>query len=224
MRKTRYYQKKNDGKFFSKLPKDDQNQSIQDGRLLRDWTFGNDTGQTLGYEEKELVGVIESAYIQKFESGDKMFCVGLQHQDGVDVFQCDLTSKYGLNDDVCAFGLRFDAIDLDCPVSLSVYVGKPNAKGFQKAYLNINQFGKPVWPNFKKTDKFSYEGVPDMEEVTKLGETTYDSTKRDDFLFEKVQEFMKMVEAKGHKDKREATPAEAAPSGPDVGDGDDLPF
>lgn len=225
MRETRYYQMKADGIFFSRLPKD-ADPNVKDGREFRQWTFGNDTGQTLGYIDKTISGVIESAYIQDFESGDRFFCVGLQHQDGVDVFQCELMGKYGMNNAAEAWALRWGNIDLDLPVQLSVYIGKPNKNGFKPAYLNINQAGRPVWPTFdRKKEGFGYEGVPDLVKTEKMGKVTYNSDEKDEFLYGQLKEFMAKVEASGKKESRSATPAESAVGSSNTeDDSEDVPF
>jgi len=223
MRNTRYYQKKNDGVFFARCPKDDQDASVDDGRKMRDWTYGTDTGQTLGYSQETINGYIESMFINKTKDGTRMFCVGLQTADGVDVFQCELKNNFlALNDDVVAFALRHDKIDLEFPVSLSIYVGKPNKSGFKRAYLNLGQLGGPIWPSYKrdKENPFHYEGVPDVEKKESMGDVKYDSTLRDEFLYEKLEELMKDVAKRGQESKREETPAESKKEEEDS----DVPF
>jgi hypothetical protein len=226
--KTRYYSNKGDT-FFSRLPKDDQDQSINDGRELRHWTFGDDSGTTLGYIEKELNGFVESLYFDKDFDGVKQICVGLQTSEGVKVYQFPLKDKYNsLHSHTVALAMVHESLDLEFPLGLSIFLGKASAKGYQKPYLNLSQARKALWPSYKKVEgsKFDYEGVPPVVKREEMGETVYDSKERDIFLYAKLEELMAKVDAAGHKKNREPSEAEVAavlPSGLDD-DSEDMPF
>ena len=230
MNKTRYYAVK-DGMFFSRLPKDDQDESVQDGRSWREWTFGDKSGKTLGYTEKSLTGFVESLYFDKDFDGVKQICIGLQTSDGVKVYQFPFKNAYNsMHDHTVALAMVHDALELEFPVTLSIFLGKANPKGYQRPYLNLEQARKNVWPTYKKVEgsKFDYEGVPPVVKREEMGETVYDSKDRDIFLYAKLEELMKAVDAKAHRDNRPNTPAEdlndqipAVPAG-DVEE--DVPF
>lgn len=208
--KTRYYANKEDG-FFSRLSKDDQDETVQDGRAYRHWTYGNDSGKTLGYTDKELSGFVESLYFDKDFDGAKQVCIGLQTSDGVKVYQFPLKDKYhSLHTHTVAIAMVHESLELEFPLTLSIFLGKPNKNGYQKPYLNLSQAQKPVWPSYKKVEgsKFDYEGVPPVVKREEMGETIYDSKERDIFLYAKLEELMAKVEASGRKSERAPTPAE----------------
>lgn len=213
MRKTRYYSKKFDGVFFAKCSKDDSDPTVQDGRIERPWQRGKDEGIHVGWEAKTIRGFIESMYFQKFDSGDTQFCVGVQTDDGVDVLQMPLINKWNsMNDDVVAIALRHDAIELEFPVEFSIFVGNAYRTGYRPCYLNIKQANKPVWQTYKKTGKFTYEGVPDVIKEEGIDGTDYNSKNRDKFLKGKLDELVASVDALNKKEERPNTPAEQANS------------
>ena len=215
MRKTRYYSKKYDGIFFAKCAKDDSDPTVQDGRIERPWKRGKDEGIHVGWESKTIRGFIESMYIQKFDSGDTQLCVGVQTDDGVDVLQMPLLNSWNsMNGDVVTIALRHDAIQLEFPVEFYVSIGNANKNGYKPCYLNINQANKIVWQTYKKTGKFTYEGVPDVLEEEGIDGTEYNSKARDKFLKEKLDELIANVDSLNRKAERPSTPAEEAKSIP----------
>lgn len=215
MRKTRYYSKKFDGVFFAKCAKDDSDPTVQDGRIERPWKRGKDEGIHVGWESKTIRGFIESMYIQKFDSGDTQICVGVQTEDGVDVLQMPLLNSWNsMNGDVVTIALRHDAIQLEFPVEFYVSIGNANKNGYKPCYLNINQANKIVWQTYKKTGKFTYEGVPDVVKEEGIAGTEYNSKARDKFLKEKLDELIANVDSLNRKAERPSTPAEEAKSIP----------
>lgn len=215
MRPTRYYSKKQDtATFFAKCPKDDQNPDVQDGRIVRHSEYGGQKYETLGWEVAELEGIIESMYITDMPSGERLFCIGLQAEDGVDVLQCDFNNAFGgMNNDVAAIALRHESIDLEFPVKFTIYQGRPNKHGRKPCYLNVFQLGKTVWPSFERDHSggpFDYIGVPQTVVGEKMGKTTYDTAERDQFLYEILKGIIKKVDDLNRKDDREPTPAEAS--------------
>tara|TARA_R110000824_G_scaffold117470_5_gene269496 strand:- start:19355 stop:20041 length:687 start_codon:yes stop_codon:yes gene_type:complete len=216
MNNTRYYEKKNDGVFFAKCHKDDQVDTVNDGRMWRHWTFGDKEGKTLGYESAEIHGLIESAYLKEF--ADKTYLnIGVQHPQGVDVLQVELMAK-----DAQTLAKKLRGINLAEEVCFGTWL---NTKGAFQAhgrtivpcYLTVQQSngvkGVAVPSTFAFVDGVGYEGLPAGVKTQKMGKDVWSFEERDEVLFKEVEDFVKRVEVEcaGRKDSRPQTPAEAAP-------------
>lgn len=217
--KTRYFNKKNeDGLFFAKCGKDDQDQSIQDGRRLRHWTFGNEEGQTLGWEERQIGGLIESSYIDPVSQyNGERWCLGFQNENGtVDVLQIELCKKDGsFSQDVLTLAKKLPNIDLDSEFTFGCWHNSTGAwktkegKTVVPCYLTLSQNADSVKSAYEYKDG-AYEGLPAPEVKTVRGQEIKDFTARDNFLFESINAFSAKVEALGRKNNRPQTQNELA--------------
>lgn len=234
--KTRYFSKKNeDGCFFAKCGKDDQSESIQDGRAYRHWTFGDKEGQTLGWEYKTLSGLVESSFIKEASQySEEQWCIGLQNTEGgfVDVLQLDMCKKDGsFSQDVLTLAKKLPNIDLDSEFTFGCWHNNegawktPQGKTVIPCYLTLQQNGQNVKSAYEFKDG-AYVGLPDPEVKTVRGKEVKDFSERDNFLFEKISEFNKAVSALGRKDNRPKTEAEVAATVPPSSEDDDsdVPF
>ena len=236
-RNTRYYEKKNDGVFFSKLPKAEQ-KAADDGRVLRVSEFGGTRYESYGYEVKEVDGLFESAFIDDGEYGIRLM-LGLQHEQGVDVLQIKVYDQNGrLTQDAKSFAMRAGNIDLDEPICFGCYCPpKTPDQKFQKCYLTMRKPGgrhgisyESIFPYNEETKQ--YEGLPDLVEKKVGPRTVYDSTDRDNVLYAELDKFCARVDAdpnvQARKASRDATPAEFAKSQPVAAeveeDEDQVPF
>jgi hypothetical protein len=223
MRNTRYYEKKNDGVYFSKLSKDEQCPA-DDGRIERHWTFGNDEGSTWGYEVKELDGLIESAFVQDNEYGIRL-CICLQHPQGVDVLQVKLYKDNGqMTQDGAGIAKKLGNVELDEPICFGCYVAKDGSfktstgNIVTPCYITMKKPGGRYGINYKSTFEYDgeekkYIGLPGPE-LRKVGpKEIKDYTERDQVLFAEIEKFCKRVEedpnVKARKEDRDPTPSEA---------------
>lgn len=230
MRETRYYEKKQEGKFFARCPRD-SDPDIQDGRFWREWVFGEGTagekrGKTLGWESERLKGFIESAYIKEFD--DRFtFNIGLQNDEGVDVLTVELDTP-----DSVSVANILRGIDLEFPIEVFCKAGAPYKNKYGKTvtpqYLAFKQpSGTPDWTYAWDSSTKSLEGL--APGVTKRhGKKIYDFTKRNEAMDKEIREFCEKVTELNRKDSREQTPAEinADQSGSNVSEAveEDVPF
>ena len=240
MNKTRYFKKKNDGVYFASCPKDDQDDTVQDGRKWRHWTFGEKEGKTLGYEESELAGLIESAYINDF-NGEESINIGMQTNEGVVVLQVQIDGKWGMTKDILSISKKLRNIDLQKDVCFGAWL---NSKGAYKTqhgntitpcYLTVQQFngvkGVSVEGTFPYIEGEGYDGLPAPEVKSVRGKETKDFSARDEILYKELTDFCARVEkeCKGRKDARPNTPAEDLNAqipevAGNVEESEDLPF
>ena len=226
---TKYYEKKSDGCFFAKCPKDDQNDEVQDGRMWRHWTFGDKEGKTLGYEVTEIAGLIESAYIKEFPD-TTFFNIGVQTNRGVEVLQVKLMEK-----DAQSIAKKLRNIDLNKDVCFGAWL---NTKGAFQAhgrtitpcYLTVQQSdgakGKSVPSAYEYVEGEGYVGLPAGIKTQKMGKDVWDFTERDEALYKEITTFIDRVQNEvgdTRKEAREPTPAEAekALAGPADNDPDE---
>lgn len=216
MRPTRYYEKKNDGYFFAKAPKDYE--PVEgDGTSMREWQFGSKTGETLGWKKTELSGRIESAFYKSFDGDDglqEFFNIGLQTDDGVDVLSIKL-----YNGDTLGICQVLPSININNPITFGLKDGKPytiklpngQEKVIQPKVLTVSQEGVKMswqWPWDKEAKEFT--GLPKPKTETKRGNRVINTDERDTVFYEAIQAFCDQVEiaCSGMKDEREQTPAE----------------
>jgi len=225
-RNTRYYKVK-ESTFFSPCGKEDQDETVKDGREYRHWKRAGEEGKTLGYIEKSLKGFVEYMRLHDDKHSGKELMIGLQTSEGVDVLKIPQNNPKwgGLHDHVKTLALSWDTIDLEFPVEFSLFT-KKKASGYDAVYLNIHQAGRPVWPNYKRLDGIQrFEGVPDTVVSTSYdGTKEYDNKERDKFLFERLGDLIKRVQERDHKSEREPTPAEAAKAAGNAEEEDDFDF
>jgi hypothetical protein len=249
MTKTKYFSKKQEC-FFAKCAKDDQDPNINDGRAFRQWTFGDKQGQTLGYEQVDVQGFVESAYTDEFM--DEMHLnIGLQTPDGVQVVQIvlDNGTGSGMHKDSVAFCRKARNIDLSQKVIFGVFQDFKNTWQGKHgtvvpSHLTISQPGgqyrtQPVAKYFEydPESKNSYclnendEKVflPEVEVTSHMGKGKRDTSARDEVLYKEITDFIARVEVEC-KERRESRPntdaevANAAVAGVVTGnnDGDEL--
>ncbi len=224
MSKSKYWQKKTDGYFFSPCPKDDQNPDVQDGRFLREWNFGKESGTTLGYRCTQLLGDIESAFVSEMPDGALFFGIGLQLNGEVDVFQVEIGSSDTLP--VCQVLAN---IDLEQPLEIQCYL---NTKKSYQAHgrtvipcnLSFKQNGDNIpWKFPWNAEEKTFDGLPDVG--IKLGGVK-DYTERNAVFEKEIEAFIERVKpyAEARKSNRPQTDAEKGSNIPDEDSGDDLPF
>jgi hypothetical protein len=229
MQNTRYYEKKNDGVFFARCAKDDQVETVQDGRIQRQWEYAGNKGQTLGYEVSEIHGLIESAHIKEF--ADKTYLnIGVQHPQGVDVLQVEIMGK-----DAQTLAKKLRNIKLDAEVCFGTWLNTKSAfqahgRTIVPCYLTVQQSdglkGVAVESTFKYVEGVGYEGLPSGVKTQKMGKDIWDFSERDEVLFKEIEDFIGRVESecKGRKENRPQTPAEVGAASSNVDDADDLNF
>lgn len=210
--RTKFWSKKNDGVFFAKCPKDDQDETVDDGRKYRNWEYAGNAGRTLGYEEATIEGLIESAYISDMPTGDRFFNIGLQSPGRVDVLQVQLMDK-----DALGLAKKLRNINLALPITFGAW---QNTKGaFQShgrtiipCYLTAQQAGQSVPSAFKYVDG-KYEGIPDVVKTVKMGKEDINTDARDEFLFNEIESFIARFDkevGQTRKNNRPQTEAEHA--------------
>ena len=186
---TKYFEKKQDGVLFARAPKDLANPA-QEGATERQWNYQGKAGSTWGWEQKNVEGLIESAFVSDFGE-DVFFNIGLQQVDGtVAVF------KNKLYTDTFQLVQAFRNIDLDKPLRVEAYV---NTKGAYTnkdgiavipAAISLKQGGKLIpWVfNRNKEEKrwSGPEGVADLPEIQK--KTSMGRTKEIEIFIARVDE------------------------------------
>jgi|TARA_R110002124_G_scaffold157849_1_gene324879 hypothetical protein len=197
---TKYFEKKQDGVLFARAPKDLANPA-QEGATERQWNYQGKAGSTWGWEQKNVEGLIESAFVSDFGE-DVFFNIGLQQVDGtVAVF------KNKLYTDTFQLVQAFRNIDLDKALRVESYV---NTKGAYTnkdginvipAAISLKQGGKMIpWVfNRNKEEKrwSGPEGVADLPEIqkkTSMGRTKYDKTDQYEFMEKEIEIFIARVD------------------------------
>jgi len=237
MQNTRYYEKKNDGIYFSRLPKADQ-QPGNDGRICRKWEAAGKSGETYGYAVKEVDGHIESAYVDESEYGIRL-CIGLQHPQGVDVVQIKLYKENGqMTQDGAGIAKKLANIDLDQPICFGTFLATQSSYEIQgrkitPCYITLKKPGGQWGINYKSIFDYnaetrSYEGLPGPEVKMVGPKEVKDFSARDAVLFAEIEKFCARVDAdpnvKARKAERPQTPAETAKEESNNLPDDDLDF
>ncbi len=125
----KYYQIKNEGKWFAKCPKTDNDPLVADGRVFREWEFGEKKGKTLGWFKDDIGGRITGAEVRPLGE-DMFFCIYLDNGD------CAQFKLYESN--FLALAQVLNSISLSDVVEFRVVLNE------KKAWTN--KYGKRVVP------------------------------------------------------------------------------
>jgi len=235
---TKYWSKKQT--FFAN--KCEEQKDINDDRTLRKYTNPqtNEPGEVYEYQRQEFDGITEALYIEESEYGNTL-CFGLQGDDYVNVLKFKLfKAAGGLTNDIVKIARVIQNIDFNKELTVSIwenfkkpYEKKDGTKGIP-VYLMFKQddgsgakWPKSVASSFEyDEDNSCYVGIPQVEKKVSMGKDVYDSTERDEFLYDIIE---KAIEANkdlldSRKDDRPNTAAEAAAGKPSDDIEEDLPF
>ncbi len=234
-----YWYKKSTHGFSSSTkeqPKPDAEPPVE-GSVCREWKiFGG--GHKWEMQREKLYGSIAGIDIEEHNGKETLHFKlrdANKNEEHVLNIPIDVEKKgqIKMSTDFRGIALRSKNIELEAPVEFSVFVADPvtfTAEGqtvtYTPTYLMISQFGSVIKKAFDE-EKVEENGktftkYPELPEITtteKRGKPVRDEEKFCDALYNEVKELINRFNEIG-----EATTADAEPSGPDVGDGDDLPF
>jgi|15BtaG_2_1085339.scaffolds.fasta_scaffold02388_2 hypothetical protein len=192
----KYYQIKQEGKWFAKTPGADADANIQDGREYRSWTFGSGDskkeGKTLGWFKQSLEGLITGSEVKPLGE-DMVFCIYL---DTGDVAQFKLYESNFLS-----LANVLAGIDLSRPVKMDAALNEKRAwknkygKMVVPTALYINQ-GSDRLPQTWAYDESIrwFAGLPKPVIVEKFGRSVRDVTAMNAAFDEQLDQFVQRVE------------------------------
>jgi len=192
----KYYSIKNEGKWFARVPKEDQDPAIPDGRVVRNWEYKQTQGSTLGWFKDELKGRITGAEVRSLGE-DNFFSIYL---DSGDVAQFKLYESNFLS-----LAQSLGNIDLHSEVvfqaglnSKKAWTNKKSGKVVVPTSLYVKQNDQNVaqtWPY--DADERWFTGLPKPTVVEKFGRTTRDSSLMEAAFDNEIDSFITRVEEFG---------------------------
>jgi hypothetical protein len=230
MEPTKYWSKKQT--FFSCKCEDQKD--LNDGRQLRKYTNPqtNEPGEVWEYQSQKFNGLCESFYIEEQEFDGrktKNLCFGMQGDGYVNVLKFKLfKAKGGLTKDIMKIARVIQGINFSKELFIEVWENFKRAEKDENGKMQV-----PVYLMFKRNvgetypqsypsafawddDNKVFTGVPAVETRESMGETIYDSTKRDEFYYAIIEKAIADNKAilEENKSMRQSTPAEAEKAAP----------
>ena len=189
----KYYSIKTEGKWFSRVPKEDQDSQVKDGRVVRHWEYAGTPGTTLGWFKDELKGRVTGAEVRAL-GDDNFFSIYL---DSGDVAQFKLYESNFLS-----LAQSLANIDLHSEVVFQAglnpkksWTNKKSGKVIVPTSLYIKQNDQVIaqsWPY--NEDERWFTGLPKPTLVEKFGRTSRDSSKMDAAFDVELDNFIGRVE------------------------------
>lgn len=214
----KYYSIKTEGKWFAKCSKTDNDPQVEDGRVYREWEFGEKSGKTLGWFKDTLKGRITGAEVKPLGE-DMYFAIYL---DNGDVVQFKLYESNFL-----AITQVLGSIDLGDEVEFKAGLNE------KKAWTN--KYGKRVVPTTlyvnqgteRLAQRWAYDadarwftGLPKPTVEEKFGRKVRDNSAMEAAFDGELDAFIQRVDAYLGIDNE----GDAASTDVEVADGEDLTF
>lgn len=240
MENTQYWSKK---KLFFASKCQDQTDGL-DGRVLRKYIHPrNKTEESVWeYQRDSFSGLVESFWIRDGEYGKELL-LGLQNETNVNVLQFKVTDQKGnLSKDFVSIAKKIKNIDFNKELIVEIWENhrasekREDGTIFVPVYLlfkrDVGERFPKSYPSYFEYDEDLkvYKGLPAVEKTEGFdGKPRYDTSARDRFLYELVEEVLKANESifEANKNTRPLTPSEQSVQATLAGSPDieeDVPF